>query len=595
MDHLETPYYLQSSPPRGPIQESESLHISHLNDSEIRPDDSQPSSALNAFNNFNLSSDGGWPFWIPYDNAESPEVLQLHGEDAAEALQRTNQEGLYYTHLLSGTINQPTPRRGLSNVSQWLDGAYNPPVPCTYCRKHRLQCLIIRTTPANPNPVTSCSSCVALFRECSLAQGEKRHPSEFETLSPVLGHLHGVPEHTEDAQEKGNPNNDIETPAKGKEPKHFVRKGARILKEWFHEHEEYPYPSEEESSHLSQRTGFTKKRISTWFANARRRQKQKIQCLSKPRVFRAGSPMPTSKLASMTPIERWRMSPPEDEPAPESAIQRAISSSASESDHCIDPSLLDLSLMDPSSLDEASSDLASSVSSLGGRLSDASSSSLSSAWSYNSSQDQILPFPLPARGSRSIRRRERQRQVGKENQYQCTFCVQSFKKKHDWCRHEKSVHLSLESWVCTPDLYELQPSIPQPSVCRYCDTLSPSHDHWEQHEFYVCSQKPVAERSFRRKDYLWQHLRKFHGCTKPPVADLDTWRDAGEDVRSRCGFCNSSLPTWGARANHLAVHFKNGSHMDQWVGDWGFDSSVLSFLRNGVLPSQRAFTDLLDT
>lgn len=85
----------------------------------------------------------------------------------------------------------------LSNVSQWLDGAYRPPVPCTHCRRHRLQCLIIRTTPANPNPVTSCSSCVALFRECSLSKGEKRLPSRFETLSPVLGHLHGLPEQME--------------------------------------------------------------------------------------------------------------------------------------------------------------------------------------------------------------------------------------------------------------------------------------------------------------------------------------------------------------------------------------------------------------
>lgn len=88
--------------------------------------------------------------------------------------------------------------RDIVNVSQWLDGAYRPAVPCSHCRKHRLQCLIIRTTAANPNPVTSCSSCVALFRECSLAKGEKRVAAGFETYTPVLGHLHGLPEHTED-------------------------------------------------------------------------------------------------------------------------------------------------------------------------------------------------------------------------------------------------------------------------------------------------------------------------------------------------------------------------------------------------------------
>ena len=87
---------------------------------------------------------------------------------------------------------------GFTNVPQWLDGAYHPPEPCAYCKKYRLQCLILRTSPANPNPVTACSSCVALFRECSLAQGEKRLPSEFETGSLALGHLHGVMERGED-------------------------------------------------------------------------------------------------------------------------------------------------------------------------------------------------------------------------------------------------------------------------------------------------------------------------------------------------------------------------------------------------------------
>lgn len=89
--------------------------------------------------------------------------------------------------------------RSLSNVAQWLDGAHRPPVPCAHCRRHRLQCLILRTTDANPNPIASCSSCVALFRECSLAKGTKRLPSRFETFSPVLGHLHGLPEQTEDS------------------------------------------------------------------------------------------------------------------------------------------------------------------------------------------------------------------------------------------------------------------------------------------------------------------------------------------------------------------------------------------------------------
>lgn len=94
----------------------------------------------------------------------------------------------------STALFHPQPQNPVEHP-QWLDGAFRPPVPCSHCRKHRLQCLIIRTTSANPNPVSSCSSCVALFRECSLAKGEKRLPSGFETFSPVLGHLHGLPEY----------------------------------------------------------------------------------------------------------------------------------------------------------------------------------------------------------------------------------------------------------------------------------------------------------------------------------------------------------------------------------------------------------------
>lgn len=178
---------------------------------------------------------------------------------------------------------------------------------------------------------------------------------------------------------------------------------------------------------------------------------------------------------------------------------------------------------------------------------------------------------------------------GEEGQYQCTFCTQSFGKRHDWSRHEKSVHLPLDSWVCTPDPNELeQRYTSQSDGCCFCSVQSPTSPHWEEHEFHVCAAKPVAERSFSRKDYLWQHLRKFHACTKTPVSDLDAWRGSGANIQSRCGFCDSPLSTWAARAEHLAEHFKNGARMQQWIGDWGLDASAMSILRNAVLPSRRS-------
>ncbi|KAJ5156630.1 hypothetical protein N7492_009433 [Penicillium capsulatum] len=496
------------------------------------------------------------------------------------------------THLPSESSSQQIPLQSLGNVSQWLEGAFRPPIPCSYCRKHRLQCLTIRTTPANPNPVTSCSSCVALFRECSLSKGEKRLPSGFETFTPVLGHLHGLPEHADPAETMSPPTGagmeNLENTDDRKEPKQFVRRGARTLREWFHKHQEYPYPDENQRRELMRETGFSQKRISTWFANARRRQKQKQQSsnVASRAIPRAGSPLITSTLDTMTPMERWKASPPEDDPIPESAIQNAIASGATGFDAEVDPFQLDEVTDEFFNFEDSSSHLASSVSSFGSRASE-TSGSVSSVWSHQSGDG--VPFPLLSAPSPS-RRQRRPRGTG-ELQYQCTFCTQSFRKRHDWSRHEKSVHLTLDTWICTPDLGELQESwYAQAHQCRFCDTLFPSPSHWDEHDFSACAEKPMAERSFRRKDYLWQHLRKFHGCTQLPVPNLDAWRGTGGNVLSRCGFCNCTLPTWVARAEHLADHFKAGLRMEQWVGDWGLDASTLSVLRNATLPSQRIQT-----
>ncbi|KAJ5815140.1 hypothetical protein N7474_006917 [Penicillium riverlandense] len=512
----------------------------------------------------------------------------------------------------SPLLVDPINTRALGNVSQWLDGAYRPSVPCSHCRRHRLQCLILRTAPANPNPIKACSSCVALFRECSLAKGEKRLPSGFETFSPVLGHLHGVPEHTEDGGIKQEqPINQTEPPTERKESKQFIRKGARVLREWFSQNQTYPYPSEAEKDRLSRETGFSTKRISTWFANARRRQKQKLQTstVHPDSHFRAGSPMVTSTLSSMlTPMERWQVSPPEDEPVPKSVIQDAIASESMEApldimDAFLDPFSIDGSAMDLFNFEDSSSHLPSSASSFGSRASETSASdSASSAWSYQSSggEGSFLPFPLiPKRNTTRRQRHTRRGSTSNDvHQYQCTFCTQSFRKRHDWTRHEKSVHLPLDSWICTPSVDDMNRRLKaetgsqsEPSSCPFCELPSPTPSHLEEHEFAVCAEKPITERSFSRKDYLWQHLRKFHGCTKTPVPDLDAWRSSGSVVHSRCGFCERALPSWRARAEHLSEHFRNGARMEQWAGDWGLDAMAMGVLRNVVLPAQRGQGD----
>ncbi|KAL4949122.1 hypothetical protein BDW69DRAFT_203046 [Aspergillus filifer] len=494
------------------------------------------------------------------------------------------------------TRESPIVLPGFNNVAQWLDGAYRPTKPCDNCRRHRLQCLILRRTADNPNPVPSCSSCVGLFRPCSFGRGEKRQASGFETLSPVMGHLHGVIEEGDDS----GSGPEVRQPIEGRENKQFVRRGARVLRDWFYRNEECPYPSEEEKARLASETGFTRQRISTWFANARRRSKQQRQAGSSTRIYRAGSPMPTPLTppmpipmgdtdmlpSTMTPMERWQSSPPDEEPVSEDLIREAIAS-ASGSDGSRPHSQVGTPFTDISSGGEGS--LASSLSSFGIPPSDASDSS-SSAWSFQSDGNlRARPYNRrPSTGRRGGRRR-----VADDGHYQCTFCTRSFKKKHDWSRHEKSVHLPLDVWICSPNLAELaqDASLPPPE-CRFCENELATPQHWESHDFRECATKPLSERSFSRKDYLWQHLRKFHGCTRYPVSNLDAWKSSQSEIRSRCGFCQESLPSWTARTDHLAAHFKERCRMSQWAGDWGFDSAILASLRNAVLPIERGFLDM---
>ncbi|KAL4977197.1 hypothetical protein BDW66DRAFT_133035 [Aspergillus desertorum] len=512
-----------------------------------------------------------------------PQPAQLSdGDWALDTVGQRDTGGLGHLQVGAGATSTPIMPSGFNNVAEWLDGAYRPPTPCDHCRRHRLQCIILRRTSHNPNPTPSCSSCVGLFRPCSFGRGEKRQPSGFETLSPVLGHLHGVLEET-DGGEGGEPKPD------SKETKQFVRKGARILRDWFYRNQDCPYPSEEDKARLAAETGFSRQRISTWFANARRRHKQHRQARSSTQVFRAGSPMPSSKMASMTPMERWQASPPDEEPVSEAVIREAIATPGG-SDVSGHQSQLESPLTDISSGLEGSS-LASSVSSFGILASDASDSS-SSAWSYQSGDGPLRsrPYRRPSSG-----RRGGQKRVAEDGHYQCTFCLQSFKKKHDWSRHEKSVHLPLDVWICTPNLSELEYTDIPFAECRFCDQQFPTPEHWESHDFRGCATKPLTDRSFSRKDYLWQHLRKFHGCTRCPVSNLEDWRLSQNGIQSRCGFCEVSLPSWSARSDHLATHFKEGCRMSQWAGDWGFESSVLANLKNAVLPMERGLLSMVST
>ncbi|RXG41778.1 hypothetical protein VDGE_30530 [Verticillium dahliae] len=279
-----------------------------------------------------------------------------------------------------------------------------------------------------------------------------------------------------------------------------------------------------------------------------------------------------SPFESMNPLERWENSPPEHEPASVSDISRIVATTPASP---ATPYYLRGS-------DFSSSD-ASSVSSAG--------ISRSSRGSGSSNHTDSLAKSLGTlKANRKKRRRIPRRQATSRTNllqqchtYQCTFCIETFKHKYDWQRHEKSLHLSLEKWVCSPTgPTALHPDLGL-QVCVYCGAAEPGQSHVESHHHSDCQQRAITHRTFYRKDHLRQHLKLVHKSNFM-AWPMEEWKTAGREIRSRCGFCDRKLETWNCRIDHLADHFKSGCTMAGWKGDWGFDAEILEIVDNDMPP-----------
>lgn len=403
------------------------------------------------------------------------------------------------------------------------NGAWRPSQPCNYCRRLRLQCFILQTTSANPNPVTSCSSCVALFRQCSLAERGKRLPAEFETPEPVINNLHGVNEELNmslsdsrvDATGTQQSTDTIPAPQK-RTYSRSVRK-THLLRSWFSCHLDHPYPSEEEKASLAQRSGLSRTQVTDWFSNARRRHRMSTRVIDK-KIFPQGSPMPSPPMSSMSPFERWRHSPPDEEPVPESVIQEALG----------------MPIEGLGSIQELESTQISAgpSSSSGGSAFDLHapwhypSSDSASSYHTSSSVDELSLFSTSTHSFGVVNHHTNSAPSpptpGNGRTFQCTLCPRSFTKKYDWRRHERAVHLLTSNaprWVCGVPLSTGQSSLiwrlnQQEPECIFCGQVSPTEEHFRSHEFEACAEREGSDRTFARKDHLWQHLFKFHGCRK---------------------------------------------------------------------------------
>jgi hypothetical protein len=384
----------------------------------------------------------------------------------------------------------------------------------------------------------------------------------------------------------------------------FPRAAVKILKDWMDQHKDNPYPTDEEKEELKMLTGLKSGQISNWLANTRRRTKTRARGVS-PSI--RSPAWPTSSSASttaainipfdkkgirhngktwdrMTPFERWQHSPPENEPASVTDIAQAVAKTKSRSQ---ESSLSSRNAaLDSSAGSSFSARRAPSLTSLETGMSDSllSSGSLSNL----SLESSMSHGSLGSRGRDKRRRRRtaanpsRNVKVAEIRPFQCTFCTDRFRTKYDWSRHEKSLHLSLEKWICAPIGPVLTTSSTGLRQCVYCGEANPTEEHIETHNHRACEEKGMDARTFYRKDHLRQHLRLVHCCKMTP--SMESWKSEATFIRSRCGFCKQEFTKWQDRVDHLSKHFRAGAQMKDWKGCRGLDPAVAAQVTNAMPP-----------
>ncbi|KAL9092734.1 MAG: hypothetical protein Q9159_000632 [Coniocarpon cinnabarinum] len=478
-----------------------------------------------------------------------------------------------------------------------------PNVRCKYCEDLNMECKVF-TNEGNK----SCFACISLFRQCSFVEDHHDPGGRVDTLHTVTedasveqGTLTGIRPFYAAGASMNQIKTELERRGRSRgeaaplgSAVRFSKPTIRLLRNWLQEHAESSYPTNEQKQDLCERTGLSGTQVSNWLANARRRGKVRPKRASSPAPVTKSQPitMPTPDVPPgyapadyLTPLERWKESPPEAE-APLAAIARAAESCDYDAQEASRSSSRSLSRRRNrlSSGSEFSVFCAQSSNSVSSQHSSDSLGSARSRGSSRGSHGSYNSFarkdrrrkrrstPLASTTAPTVRGKRGTADANDPRPFQCTFCVDTFKHKYDWLRHEKSLHLNFEKWVCCPNGPIEQDSLNQRSTCAYCRHPNPDMAHVESHDHSACLEKGLSGRSFTRKDHLRQHLRLVHSVAMHD--SMDNWKVVPEIVRSRCGFCDAAFTTWDDRAGHLAKHFREARTMAEWSGGWGFDPEV---------------------
>lgn len=281
-------------------------------------------------------------------------------------------------------------------------------------------------------------------------------------------------------------------------------------------------------------------------------------------------PIPeSSSTERYDPLQRYQNSPPEDDYVSMAAVEQALQSS-------------EFDIMNPHHVSQPAE---VHYPGRGRRSRPGSIASVESAASSPSVRSSNSAASSISARSRSARRRpQRTRkpktQSDKAHIFKCTFCCDTFYKRYDWSRHERSLHLNLEVWLCCPQGGSVFSEATGRNHCAYCQVLDPTLEHLDSHDHSNCVRS--SRRQFNRKDHLVQHLRLFHRLQTMPL--IDDWKTQGPNITSRCGFCSRRMTNWDERIEHLSGHFRAGRTMKDWRGDHEFEPEIAAKVTNAIPP-----------
>lgn len=459
-----------------------------------------------------------------------------------------------------------------------VESYWRPHVPCDYCRVWQLDC-IVHYSQRQP-----CYPCVILSRQCNLDIASAIPSSQ---LTPGVDIHQQIPSSID---------NGPQLRERSRSRHRLSSHQVNILEDWAQRNEEHPYPNETEKTLLQQLTDLSRTQVCNWFTNHRRKRKAALQ-VEKPSqntLHQQVQPISigTSKQAweTLDPLQRWRQSPPEAEPATLDDISSALltanmlygsgSEDIASGQHSYsgsNPDALSPWMSSPS-IGRCFDNAVPSVASTESLESGLSADSCSSHRSSRSSGRTGLRSGTPRYRHRNRRKRQYNVESLADRRFQCTFCTDRFKTKFDWVRHEKTLHLSLETWTCpgasAEEVRKLASSSP---LCAFCDSSDTSMEHYALHKPTACAPvfgNPSSRRIFSRKDHLQQHLRTAHDVLDISKTIQEHWRSEITNLRSRCGFCNATFTRWDDRVSHLVQEFQNGAEMKNWRGPRGFNADV---------------------